>query len=132
MASRTRIPPVAAFAAEFFVAPEGNDANPGTAGKPFASLEKARDAIRALKAKGLPGPVSVRLMPGEYPMTKTFELGEADSGTAKWPIVYRADQKGSAVLYGGTRLSGFEPVTDPEVIKRLPEEAKDEEFQCDL
>ena len=52
MASRTKIPPVGKFAVEFFVAPAGNDANPGTRQQPFASLEKARDAIRALKAKG--------------------------------------------------------------------------------
>ena len=31
-----------AHAAEFFVAPGGSDANPGTQAKPFASLEAAR------------------------------------------------------------------------------------------
>jgi len=132
MASRMKISPVTAFAVEFFVAPEGSDANPGTKEKPFASLEKARDTIRALKAKGLPGPVCVRLMPGEYPMKGTFELTGADSGTAKSPIIYRADKKGTAVLYGGARLSGFTPVTDPAVIKRIPDEAKGKVFQCDL
>ncbi|MCY2950486.1 MAG: hypothetical protein NTU53_00725, partial [Planctomycetota bacterium] len=132
-ASRTKVPPIAAFAVEYFVAPTGNDANPGTREKPFASLEKARDAIRALKAKGgLPGPACVRLMPGEYPMKKTLELTAADSGTAESPIIYRADKKGAAVLYGGTRLSGFAPVTDPAVLKRLPDEAKGKVFQCDL
>ncbi|MCX5677112.1 MAG: hypothetical protein NTX87_19155, partial [Planctomycetota bacterium] len=132
-ASRTKIPPVAAFAAEYFVAPTGNDANPGTKEKPFASMEKARDAIRALKAKGgLPGPACVRLMPGEYPVKGTFELTAADSGTAEAPIIYRADKKGAAVFYGGARLSGFTPVTDPAVLNRLPDEAKGKVFQCDL
>ena len=36
-------------AAEFHVAPTGNDANPGTMEKPFATLERARDAARKLK-----------------------------------------------------------------------------------
>ena len=36
-------------AADFYVAPNGNDANPGTQAKPFATLERARDAIRELK-----------------------------------------------------------------------------------
>jgi hypothetical protein len=132
-ASRTMISPITVFAVEYFVAPQGNDANPGTRDRPFATLEKARDAIRALKAKGpLPGPVAVRLLPGEYPAVKTLELTGADSGTEAAPIVYRAEQKGSAVLYGGRRLSGFSPVTDPTVLDRLPTEASGKVFQCYL
>jgi len=132
-ASRTRIPPITVFAVEYFVAPQGNDANPGTREKPFATLENARDALRALKAKGaLPGPVCVSLMPGEYPVARTFELTAADSGTEAAPIVYRADKKGSAVLYGGRRLDRFIPVTDPVVLGRLPAKARGKVFQCDL
>ena len=133
MSSREKVPLISKFAVEYFVAPAGNDANPGTRERPFASLESARDAIRALKAKGgLPGPVGVRLLPGEYPTQRTFELTAADSGTQAAPIVYRADTKGTSVLYGGARLSGFIPVTDPAILKRLPVEAQGKVFQCDL
>jgi Right handed beta helix region len=132
-ASRTHIPTITVFAVEYFVAPPGNDANSGTREEPFATLEKARDAIRALKTRGaLPGPICVSLMPGEYPVERTFELTAADSGTEAAPIVYRADKKGSAVLYGGRRLNGFTPVTDPVVLGRLPTEARGKVFQCDL
>src|ERR1700679_331741 len=41
-------------AAEFHVAPDGSDANPGTAARPFATLERARDAVRAQKVGGVP------------------------------------------------------------------------------
>src|SRR5208337_4398210 len=61
-----------------------------------------------------------------------FELTAADSGTEAAPIVYRADKKGSAVLYGGRRLNGFTPVTDPVVLGRLPAEARGKVFQCNL
>ena len=133
MASRTKVPPVGTFAVEFIVSSQGIDSNPGTREKPFASLEKARDAIRALKTKGaLPGPVGVRLMPGEYPVTKTLELTVADSGTAQAPIVYRAEKKGAAVLYGGVRLTSFARISDPAILKRLPAEAQGKVFQCDL
>ena len=37
---------MAAKPTEFHVATTGNDENPGTAVKPFATLERARDAIR--------------------------------------------------------------------------------------
>ena len=50
------------------VSPKGTDTNPGTAEKPFATLVRARDAIRAMKkAKGLPpGGVVVQLAQGTY------------------------------------------------------------------
>lgn len=38
-----------ALAAEFYVAPGGRDANPGTMTEPFGTLERARDVVRALK-----------------------------------------------------------------------------------
>jgi len=116
-------------AAEFYVAPKGNDANPGTRQRPFPTLERARDAVRVLKAKE---PVTVRLLPGVYTVTRTFELTAADSGTAESPVVYRADRPGTAVLYGGKRLSGFRRVTDAAVLARLPAEARGKVFQCDL
>ena len=39
------------LAAEFHVAPTGNDANPGTKAKPFATLERARETVRALQTR---------------------------------------------------------------------------------
>lgn len=124
-ASPTRIAPAGPFAVEYFVGSAGDDAGDGSRGKPFVSLERARDAIRSLKANGgLPGAVAVRLLPGEYPVKATFELGAGDSGTEAAPIVYMADRKGTAVLYGGRRLQGLVPVTDSAVLARIPEAAR--------
>lgn len=132
MESRTIIKPVKDFTAEFYIAPNGKDSNPGTAKKPFATLEKARDEIRTIKTKGLTGPFAVNLLPGKYQTNETFVLTSDDSGTPSAPIVYRADKKGTAVLYGGKKLSGFKLVTDPTVINCLPEKARDKVYQCDL
>src|SRR6266568_4185090 len=38
--------------ADFYVATNGHDENPGTREKPFASLARARDAVRRLKSGG--------------------------------------------------------------------------------
>ena len=35
--------------ADYYVSPKGSDNNPGTSEKPFATLERARDAARAAK-----------------------------------------------------------------------------------
>jgi len=132
-ATRTKVSPLPAPGRELFVAPDGSDANPGTAERPFATLAKARDSVRALLAKGpMAGGVAVTLKPGEYRITETLPLTAADSGKAGAPIVYRAQRKGDAVLYGGAHITGFEPVTDPDVLSRLPEEARGKVRQCNL
>src|ERR1035437_3676244 len=54
---------LAANAAEFYVAPNGRDENPGTKGQPFATLQRARDEIRKLIAKGLGRPEWCMVVP---------------------------------------------------------------------
>jgi hypothetical protein len=78
-------------AAEFHVAPIGNDANPGTKDKPFATLVRARDAIRTLKQGGpLPEPVTVQIRGGAYFLANTLVFGPEDSGTEQAPITPKA------------------------------------------
>ena len=50
---------------QFFVSPKGSDKNPGSAAKPFASLERARSAVRDAR-KSPREPVSVTLLGGDY------------------------------------------------------------------
>lgn len=45
-------PLAALHGAEFHVALNGNDANAGTGGKPFATHERARDEVRKLNVVG--------------------------------------------------------------------------------
>lgn len=120
-------------ATTYYVAPGGDDAHPGDAERPFASMERARDAIRALKQEsGLPeGGVSVLVRGGEYPVSQTLTLTAEDSGTAESPVVYRAAEGESPVFRGGIRLTGFSPVEDPAVLARLPEEAHGKVLQAD-
>jgi hypothetical protein len=133
MPSRRVVIPEVTPSVEFFVAPDGDDANPGTEDRPFGGLERAREAVRAAKATGMPaGGIVVTLASGEYRRTTLFSLGPEDSGIDGAPVVYRAADPGAAVLYGGARLSGFTPVRDRAVLARLPEEARGKVYQCDL
>jgi hypothetical protein len=101
-----------ASAAQFYVAPGGNDANPGTAEKPLATLRGARDAIRTLKSHGpLSEPVTVSVAEGLYTFTEPLVLEPADSGTAQAPIVYQAAPGTQPVLSGGRALSGWQPAS---------------------
>ena len=84
--------------AEFYVAPGGKDGNPGTREQPLATLEAARDAARKAGAD----PHRIVVMPGEYFLTKTFELDTRDNG-----LTIEAGEGGKASLYGGTLVTGW-------------------------
>lgn len=125
-----------ATATEFHVAPDGDDANPGTDAKPFATLERARDAVRTLRAAGAGtvGSVTVWLKPGIHTRSKTLEFTSADSGTEKSPVTFRAGAGGEARLHAGRfiRPADFAPVTKPEVLGRLEAAARGNVLQLDL
>src|SRR5437764_6456510 len=74
-------------AATFHVAVSGNDANAGTSAAPFATLGRARDAIRAIKRDE---PLTIIVHGGTYIQNKTLELDAADSGTSSCPVVWQA------------------------------------------
>jgi hypothetical protein len=118
----------------FYLAPTGDDANPGTQQRPFQTLERSRDALRALKAAGpLPdGGVAVVLAAGVYPRTQSFTLGAEDSGTASAPILYRAAPGATAILRGGRAVTDFAPLTHPLGLKRIPAAAQPHILQADL
>ncbi|MDO8541180.1 MAG: hypothetical protein Q7S40_12145, partial [Opitutaceae bacterium] len=83
--------PCANAALEFHVSPGGNDANPGSAARPFGSLERARDAVRELKRSGgFNQPVTVFLRGGIHRISKPVTFGPEDSGTAANAITYAA------------------------------------------
>lgn len=131
-ATRTHVPRVSTFAVEVFVSPDGNDANTGSRQNPLASLAEARNAVRAIKARGVRGAIGVIVLPGKYIVHDTLELTAEDSGTEKSPIIYRAEKKGQSIFYGGTRLRGFELVTDRATLDRIPPGARGKVVRCDL
>jgi len=132
--TRQRMPALPEPAVRYFVSPKGKDTNPGTYGKPFATLERARDAVRKHKRHGtLPqGGACVYLRGGRYAVTRTFTLSGEDSGSFGAPVVYRAWQDERPVLDGGFPVRGFRKVSDAAVLARLPEEARGKVFVADL
>ena len=100
-------------AAELYIAPDGNDTNPGTRAAPLKTLEAARDAMRKLNGgqTSLAGGVTIWLRGGVYRIDKTFELDGRDSGTKAAPIVYRAVPNETPILDGGKRITGWQSDT---------------------
>ncbi len=98
---------------DFFVSPQGRDewsgksADPGKVDGPFATVARAREAIRVLlETLKEPRRVRVVLRGGTYDLDAPLEFGSEDSGTEKAPVVYAAAAGEDVVLSGGRRLHG--------------------------
>lgn len=127
---------------KLFIANNGNDnwsgrlAAPNDAGTdgPFATLERARNELRKIKQVGkMPeGGVTVELRGGVYQLKQPFGLNEEDSGGENAPVVYCAKQGEEVRLVGGKVVTGFEPVTDFEILERLVPQARGKVLQADL
>jgi hypothetical protein len=114
----------AASAADFYVARDGNNANPGTQASPFATLERARDAIRELKKAGpLREPITVKLTGGTYPISQPVQFGPEDSGTSACPITYTASGVDPVILDGGRRICGWKQHDGKLWVANVPEVA---------
>ena len=88
-------------AVEFYISPNGNDANPGSLAQPFASLPQAQQVARSVSGRE---PVTIVLRGGTYYLPETCVLTAADSGTSDAPVVYRAYANEEPVISGGVQL----------------------------
>ena len=112
-----------AVAVEFHVSPSGDDGNLGTAERPFATITRARDAVRAAgSGKG----TTVWIHEGRYCLPDSVMFGKLDSGMAGAPVVYRAVDGENVWLSGGIPLplSAFESVTDAALLARMDPSAR--------
>ncbi len=98
---------LAGFGKEYFVSPQGNDANCGSSAAPFLTISHARDQIRADKRQNVPGPWTVTVGEGEYPLEAPLTFQSEDSGTESAPIVYRGAPDGKTILSGGLEITGW-------------------------
>ncbi|MGQ9564495.1 MAG: right-handed parallel beta-helix repeat-containing protein [Thermogutta sp.] len=106
---------VALWAEDFFVSPQGNDAWSGRLAAPngeqtdgpFASLQRAQQAVRELRQKepSREQPVVVAIRGGRYFLEEPLRFEPADSGSEKSPTIYQAYQSESPVISGGVSLN---------------------------
>lgn len=115
-----------------WVAPGGDDANSGAEDAPLATLRGARDQVRQLKQDGLDAPVVVQFASGVYQFSEPVEFTAEDSGTEAAPITYRAAPGAEVKLTAGVAVDGWQPLSDPAVLQRLPEAAREHVVVADL
>ena len=113
----------AGLEADFFVAPGGSDANPGTAERPFATIGRARDAVRRKIAAGLQGDVAVAIGGGTYCVSEPIRFGPEDGGTERFAVTYAAQPGEEPVISGGRKIGGWQAGGNGTWTARIPEAA---------
>ncbi|MFC1738613.1 hypothetical protein ACFL1G_06160 [Planctomycetota bacterium] len=86
-----------------YVAPDGDDSNPGTEAKPFATLEQAQKEVQKFK-QNVPKPITVFVREGTYYLSRPVVFTPADSGTDLQPITYAAYPGEKPTISGGVKL----------------------------
>lgn len=103
-----------------YVSPQGDDRWSGRLARPnasrqdgpFATLQRAQQAVRALKQQGMNRPIEVIVAEGTYCLSEPLVFTPEDSGTAQNPITYRAQKAGRVILSGGRPVGGWRRVGD--------------------
>ncbi|SFJ07896.1 right-handed parallel beta-helix repeat-containing protein [Planctomicrobium piriforme] len=99
----------------FYVATDGNDqwtgklsaANAAKSDGPFATLARARDAVRQQKSTSPTDSFLVLIRGGVYSVPSTLVLNEQDSGTESAPIIYKAFEQERPIFVGGKTITGW-------------------------
>jgi hypothetical protein len=96
-------------AADFYVAPNGDDTAAGTEQAPFATIARAQLAVRELRQQdaGRKTPVEVEIRGGQYTLEAPIRFLPEDSGRPGSETVYQARKGETPVFSGGVRLTGW-------------------------
>ena len=107
----------------YFVSPSGNDASPGTLRKPFATVQRAQQAVRQKRGE-------VFLRGGTYYLPAPLVFTANDSGTKKSPVVFQNYKNEKPVISGGVKLDNlnWQPFTNGILQAQVPADLQTEEM----
>lgn len=104
--------PLAVSGAEFHVSGGADDGNPGTPSQPFATLQRAQQAVRAKVAAGLTEDVQVVIRAGTYRLSEPLVFGPDDGGSDRFKVTYAAQRDERVVISGGRVIEGWRETGD--------------------
>lgn len=118
----------------FFVALTGSDKAAGSMSKPFATLQRARLAVREYVRNHPIDSITVLFRQGVYSFKESLRLDSLDSGHDGAPIVYSA-YRGEAVSFSGgisVPTTKAVKIKDKAILDRMVPEARKYVLQVDL
>ena len=101
--------------ADFYVATDGDDNNPGTFDAPFATWNRAIEAVRGEEKTPERGQITVAFKAGTY-RSVHIELTAEDAGTPECPVIYCKYGDGDVTFDNGATIpeEDFAPVDESE------------------
>ncbi len=118
--------------AEFFVAPNGDDGNPGTFDLPFATLETARDAARTLSQADPDQDFYIYLRAGRYLINQTVVFDWRDSLDYDFRLIVTGWGSETPILSAGTEVTGWTKVAVVDEPADLPAAASGNLWVADI
>ncbi len=130
------LPLVAASGDDFYVSPQGDDLNNGSIYQPFATLERAGDAIRSIKADSAAAfnSVTVYVRQGIYSLTASFVLENMNAKQHTGPVTIRNYPGENVRLLGGRLIPGsaVKKCTDENILNQVNRDAAARLYEIDL
>jgi hypothetical protein len=105
-------------AVEWHVGLKGDDAQPGTSSRPFATVHRALEELARLRAANDDRPAEIVLHEGTHEITRPLEIGPQHASTGKMTI--RAADNAQPVISGGRRLAGWKRNDDGSLSLEVP------------
>ena len=103
-----------------WVSPQGNDNGTGTAEAPFATLNKALETVRTMRANHKVC-YTIVMRGGLYSVMETIKLTPADSGTPLSPTIITSADGEKAIISGGIIVNNW---SESIQVEHLPDIAK--------
>ena len=107
-----------------YVSPAGNDADPGSVARPFATFERAQEAVKQVRQSSpaeSPERIEVLFSGGTYVLSEPIVLQAAHGGADDCAVAYRALDGETPVFTGGRRITGWTVGADGAWSVHLPE-----------
>ncbi len=117
---------------EYFIAVEGDDNNPGLIDQPFATLKRARDAVRFAKGINPNRDITVWLGGGEYALDETLEFTTIDGGSGGYKVAYSSYPGSIATITSDVYLNDWQPLTVAQQPAGLPSQASGKIWAVDI
>lgn len=89
---------------DYHISNKGSDSNPGTKQKPFATFERAFQAIQLIANQGLNKNILVEIESGIYETMNGLEIKPNMSGNNQYSITFQAAGKSKVIVSGGKKV----------------------------
>lgn len=105
----------------YYVSTSGNDSDPGTREKPFATLQKAVEVVRSDLQSKQPSDITVYLHGGVYQLEEPVIFKPEDSGRDNFQVIYKAMPGEEPIMSGGVQVNNWEQNEQGVWISEVPQ-----------